>query len=213
MLHRETRKGRAPRHPTSDAGPSTTRGLTTAGGLTLVRRLALVGVIVAIVWGFLGYRMLQDRLASLARTPVPGQVTIHTDGPQRVTLFYEDPTAPGGFVVRAGDSGTPASAPIDIAVTDQAGRSAATTPYGRDLRFTHRGRTVIALATLDVPAAGSYTIRAGGDVATGAGIAVGTVVDAGMLINGIGAVVVFVLGILALAVVIIAPRITSGRAT
>ena len=78
--------------------------------------LALVGVLGAIALGAVGYVQLQDRLEALPRTDVPGTVTVDVDGPQGVTVFYEDPTQ-GGFVARAGDANTLRFSPVDLAVT------------------------------------------------------------------------------------------------
>ncbi len=180
-------------------------------GRTAVRWLVLVGVIGSMVWAFFGYQMLQDRLGSLSRTAVPGQVTVETAGPQTLTIYYEDPTASGRFVVRAAGTSTLTTSPVEITVTGPAGRSTPTTPYGRDLRFTHDGRVVVTMATFDAPTAGDYTIDVSGNAPPGAAVSVGTVVDTALIINGVGAVGLFVISLLSLVATMIAALVSRSR--
>lgn len=187
--------------------PTPTRRLPAA------RWLALVGMIAAIGWGYLSYQMLQDRLAALSRTAVPGEVTIEVTEPHELTVYYEDPTASGGFLVRTGASTTVGSSPVELAVTGPSGASVTTTPYQRDMRFNYDGRAVIALATFDASTAGTYTIRASGDVPSAAVVSVGHVVDVGLLANAAGAIALFVVPPLAVLVAMLVASVKRRRLT
>lgn len=183
------------------------------GRLSAARWLALVAMVAAIGWGYVSYQMLQHRLAALSRTAVPGQVTVQVAGPQELTVYYEDPPASGGFLVRTGASSTLGSSPVDLAVTGPSGATVTTAPYERDLRFTYDGRAVIALATIDAPTAGTYTIEASGDVPPAALVSVGQVVDVGLLANAAGALALFVGPPLALLVAMLVAAVKRRRVT
>ena len=94
---------------------------TSAQWLSVARWLAVAGVIGAAVLGLFSYQTLQDRLDAFSRTAVPGQVTVEVPEPGGLTIFYEDATGGGGFVVQAGGSRTLASAPVDLAVKGPSG--------------------------------------------------------------------------------------------
>jgi fermentation-respiration switch protein FrsA (DUF1100 family) len=67
----------------------------------------------------------------------------------------------------------------------------ATVPYGRDLRFSHDGRIVIALATIDMPTAGAYTVHVAGNVPPAALVSVGDVIDIRLIVGAAGAITLF----------------------
>lgn len=190
-----------------------TQSSTMPDRLVAVRWLALAGIVVAVAWGILGYHMLQSRLDDLTRTGIPGQVAVNVTDPGGLTIFYEDPTAAGGFLVQAGRSTALTGAPVDVSVTDPTGQTVTTASYQHDLRFTHDGRTVIALATFEAPSAGSYTLNVQGSVPDGAMLSVGRIVDLGLLANAAGAVVVFIasLGALVVAWVVGARKEAQAR--
>src|SRR6478752_1363442 len=183
------------------------------GWLSVAFWFLLAGVFGAIVLGFFGYQMLQGRLDGLSRTSVPGQVSVDVAEPQGLTIYYEDPSAPGGFVVRASGSNTLASSPVDLAVKGPSGESIATVPYEGDLRFNHDGRVVIALATVDASTAGRYTVQASGTVQPTALVSVGRVVDFGLIAEAGAAIALFVGSLLLLTVTVAIAAIERRRAT
>ena len=154
--------------------------------------LALVGVLGAIALAAVGYVQLQDRLEALPRTDVPGTVTVAVDGPQGVTIFYEDPSR-GGFVAQASGTSTLRFSPVDLVVTGPSGTTVATAPYAADLRFDVGSRVATALATFDAPSAGTYTIDVTGDVPADVRVSAGDVVDAGLVAYLVVAVALFLL--------------------
>ena len=185
---------------------------TSTGWLSVARWLALAGVIGAIVLGLFSYQTLQNRLDALSRAAVPGQVTIEIPEPhQGLTIYYEDPTARGGFVVQAGGSNTLASSPLDLTVTGPSGESVATVPYEGDLRFNHDGRVVTALATIDTPTAGTYTVQASGNVPPTAMVSVGRVVDFGLIAAWTGTIALFVGSLLLILVTVTVAAIKRGQ--
>ena len=175
--------------------------------------LVLVGVVGAAAWGFGTYRMLQHRLDALPRTGVPGEVTVGVDGPTGLTVFYEDPNAPGTFIVQAdaiGDN-TLASSPVTVTVTGPSG-PVPTAAYATDLRFDVNGRVATALKTFDAPTAGTYTVQVAGDVPAGVQVSVGHVVDTGLLANAAGAIVLFIASIPIGLIVVLVTAVRRRRA-
>jgi len=184
---------------------------TSTGWLSVARWLALAGVIGAIVLGLFSYQTLQNRLDALSRVAVPGQVTIEIpELRQGLTIYYEDPTARGGLV-EAGGSNTLASSPLDLTVTGPSGESVATVPYERDLRFDHDGRVVTALATIDTPTAGTYTVQASGNVPPTAMVSVGRVVDFGLIAAWTGTIALFVGSLLLVLVTVTVAAINRRK--
>lgn len=175
--------------------------------------LAFVGVVGALVWGALDYQQLQNRLDALPRTTVPGEATVDVSGPQGLTVYYEDPSADGGFVVKANDTSTLPVSPVDLTVTGPSGATITTAPYETDLRFDVGDRVAVAMATFDAPTAGTYTITvAGDDVPAGARVSVGDVVDVGLIANLVGAIVLLVgTWLIALLMVIVVAVMRSRR--
>lgn len=182
------------------------------GWITAVLWLSVAGLVGAIVWGFFGYQALQDRLAALPRTEVPGEVAVQVPKPGTLVIYYEDPSAAGAFVVRSSGTNTLTPSPVELAVTGPSGETVATTPYRRDLRFDHDGRVVTAVATIDASTSGTYTIEAGGTVPPTARVSVGDVVDGGLIANAAGAIVLFVGSLLALLAMVVLGAIRRGRA-
>ena len=166
--------------------------------LSLARWLALVGILGAILLGFFSYQNLQNRVDALARIAVPGHITVEVPEPTGLTIYYEDPTARGGFIVQASGSNTLAFPPVALAVNGPSGESVATVPYEGDLRFNHDGRVVTALATIDAPTAGTYTIAVSGNVPAGPLVSVGDVVDLGLIVEAASAIALFVGSLLVL---------------
>jgi len=156
--------------------------------LSVAKWFTVAGVIGAAALGVLSYQTLQHRLDAVSRTAVPGQVTVEVAETGGLTIFYEDPTAPSGFVVRAGGSNTLAAALVNLAVKGPSGEPVATVPYEQDLRLNHDGRVVTALATIDTPTAGTYTIQASGNVPPAALVSAGRVVDLALIAEMGGAI-------------------------
>lgn len=155
--------------------------------------LAFVGLVGAVVWGVLDYQELQNRLDALPRTTVPGVATVDVSAPQGLTIYYEDPSADGGFVVQADNTSTLRFSPVEVTVTGPSGETIPTAPYETDLRFDVGDRVAVALATFDAPTGGTYTVTvAGDDVPAGARVSVGDVVDVGLIANLVGAIVLLV---------------------
>jgi hypothetical protein len=170
--------------------------------------LSLAGLIGAIAWGFFSYGALQDRLANLPRAAVPGQVTVDVPEPQTLTIFYEDPTADGTFVVQTSGSNTITVSPVELTVTAPSGEEVAIAPYERDLRFDYDGRVLTAMATIDASTVGTYTVEASGDTPPSAQISVGHVVDVGLIAHAVGVIGLFLASLagVATAGVLIAVR-------
>jgi hypothetical protein len=181
--------------------------------LLVVRWLAIAGVLVAIVWAFAGYLMLHSRLGGLQRAGVPGQMVINVPDAEGLTVFYEDPTGPGGFLVHAGSTNTLTNPPVDVTITGPSGQPIPTASYQRDLRFTHDGRTVTAVATFQAPTAGAYTLQTTGEVPPAAQVSVGHVIDVGLLASTAAAIGLFVAALLVLVVTALIRASTRPRRT
>jgi hypothetical protein len=166
--------------------------------------LSIGGVIGSIIWAVLGYGGLQDRLADLTRLAVPGRIEVVVAEPQTLTIFYEDPTSGGPFVVRTSGSATTTTPPVVLSVNGPSSEMVTTTAYERDLRFDYDGRLLTAISTFDAVSAGIYTIEASGNVPTGALISSGRVVEAGLVANVVGMVGLFLLSLVGMAVAAIA---------
>lgn len=82
-------------------------------------------------------------------------------------------------------------------VTGPSGQTVQTSQYEHDLRFTHDGRTVAALSTFEADTPGSYAIDVSGTVPSTARVSVGDVVELGLVVNGGGAIALFVGSLLA----------------
>ena len=186
---------------------------TSTQWLSIARWLAVAGVIGAAALGLFSYRTLQDRLDALSRTAVPGQVTVEVAKSEGLTIFYEDATARGGFVVQAGGSGMLGAAPVDLAVRGPSGEPVATVPYERDLRLNHDGRVVTAFATIDTPTAGTYTVQASGDVPPTALVSVGRVVDVALIAEAGGAIALAVGSVLLLLMTVTVAALKRRRPT
>jgi hypothetical protein len=184
----------------------------TGSMLPMLVSLSLVGLIGTVAWGFLDYRGLVDRLDALPRTTVPGEVAVTAGAADTMTIFYEDPSVGGGFVVQSAGTNTLTSPPVEVSVTGPDGQAIGTAPYERDLRFDHDGRVVTAMETFQAPTAGTYTIEVTGQVPQAARVSAGVVIDSGLLIGVAGAVVLFLGTIAALAatVIVAATRVRSG---
>lgn len=154
--------------------------------------VALVGVVVSVAWGVADYQQLQDRLAALPRAGVPGEVTVEVAEPRELTVYVEDPTADGGFVVRTGERHVLPDPPVDLTVTGPAGEALVLTPYEQDLRFHTGGRVAVAVASFEAESPGSYVVAVDGEMPANAQVSVGDVVDTALVANVVGAVVVFV---------------------
>ena len=173
--------------------------------------LSVTGLIGAMAWSFFSYGGLQDRLAELPRTAVPGEVDIEISEPDTLTVYYEDPTANNTFVVQSSGANTLTSAPVELTVTGPSGDLVETAPYERDLRFDYDGRVLIAIATIEATDAGTYTVAAEGDVADSARVSVGHIVVFGLVANVIGVVGLFLASVFGVAVAVIWIRVRRGR--
>ncbi len=179
--------------------------------LSVVFWLSLAGLIGAMAWVFLSYQALQNRLADLPRAAVPGQVAVDVPEPDTLTIYYEDPTAEGTFVVQASRSNTITVSPVELTVTAPSGEAVEIAPYDGDLRFQHDGRVLTALATIDASAAGTYTIEASGDTPPSAQISVGHVVDVGLIANAVGVIGLFLASLAGAAIAGVLIVVRRGR--
>jgi hypothetical protein len=179
--------------------------------LSILLWLSLVGLVGSLVWAFLSYGGLQDRLAGMSRVVVPGQVEVTVDEPETLTIFYEDPTADRMFVVRSSDHNTLDVSPVDLAVTGPSGERVATVPYERDLRFDYDGRLLIALETIDASTPGTYVVQVSGDVPATAQISVGHVIDVGLVVNVVAVIGLFLVSILGLGVAVVVFFVRRGN--
>ncbi len=84
------------------------------------------------------------------------------------------------------------------------------TPYRRDLRFTHAGRVVTAMDTVNATAPGVYTMTAIGDRGPGVLVSVGRVLDPLLVAGAGGSVVLLVGGLSALVAPALAHRYRSA---
>lgn len=179
--------------------------------LSVLIGLSLAGLIASMAWGFSSYRGLEDRLAGLSRAAIPGEVDIALTEPDTLTIFFEDPTAGGTFVVQSSPSNTFADLPVELTVHGPSGEPVAVSRYERDLRFDHDGRVVTAIAVIDATTAGTYNVRATGDVPALAQISVGHIVDLGLIANLVGVVGLFVVSVVGMVVPIVLIVLGRGR--
>jgi hypothetical protein len=179
--------------------------------LSVLFWLSLAGLIGAMAWGFFSYRGLEDRLAEMSRAVVPGEMDIEVTEPGTLTIFYEDPTADGTFVVQSSGSTTLAALPAELTVTGPSGERVAVAPYERDLRFDYDGRVLTAIAVIDATTAGTYNVEATGDVPAFAQVSVGHVVDVGLVANVVGVVGLFLVSVLGMAVAVVVIVAKRGR--
>ena len=175
--------------------------------------ISLAGLIGAMAWGFFSYRGLEDRLAELSRAVVPGQVDIEVTEPDTLTVFYEDPTSDGTFVVQSGGANTLSALPVELTVTGPSGERVTVAPYERDLRFDYDGRVLTAIAVIDATTAGTYNVQATGDVPTLAQVSVGHVVVVGLVANAVGVVGLFLVSVLGVTVAVAMIVAKRGRIT
>lgn len=181
--------------------------------ITILFGLSLAGLIGAIAWAVFSFLGLEDRLADMPRVTVPGGVSVEVVEPGTLTIFYEDPTAEGGFVVQTTGTSPIGELPVELTVTGPTGEVVPVSLYGRDLRFDYDGRVVTAVAVFDASLAGTFDVRATGDVPDLARISVGRIVDVGVIANVIGVVGLFVLSMVGMAVAGAVSFSRSGRAS
>lgn len=180
-------------------------------GLLVLLWLGLAGLIGSLAWGFFSYEGLQDRLAELPRSVVPGQIDVEVVEPQTQTIFFEDPSADQKFGVRSSPTSMLETPPVDLIVTGPSGERIDIQAYERDLRFDHDGRVLIAMATFEPAVAGRYSIEMSGDVPAGAEVSAGDVVDFGLVANFVALVGLFILSVVALAVAVVLRVGRRGR--
>ena len=172
--------------------------------------IAVVGVVTGVAMGWHTYGVLQARLDELPRSEVPGQVLVDVTAPQGMTVFYEDPAAPGGFVVEWRRFGT-AGGPVDLHVADPSGEAVPVQAYVGELRFDVGDRVAVASATFEATAPGTYTVTVDGTVPAGARVSVGQVVDDGLLARATGAVGVLVGSLAVAAAVVVVVGVMRAR--
>lgn len=173
-----------------------------SGRLLAAVAILVAGLVGSVAWGLLTYESLQGRLEALPRTDVPGEATVEVDGPQGLTIFYEDRASEQGFVVRSNRISTITSSPVELSVTGPSG-PLELARYERDLRFDVDGRVATALATFDAPTAGTYTVHVAGEPSDGVMVSVGDVVTPGLLASFVGAVALFLVGLVAATVIFV----------
>lgn len=173
--------------------------------------VSIVGLIGSMVWGFLSYVALQDQLAAMPRSDVPGQLAIDVVEPQTLTIFYEDPTVDAAFLVESSGASMFEAAPVELTVVGPSGGRVETAPYERNLRFDYDGRVLTALATIEMSSTGTYTIDVAGDVPVEAQISVGHIVDVGLIASVIGVVGLFVASVVGIVVAVVMMAVRGGR--
>lgn len=179
--------------------------------LSVLLWLSLAGLIGAMAGGVFSYRGLEGRLAEMSRAVVPGQVDIEVTEPDTLTIFYEDPTADGTFVVQSSGSNTLSALPVELTVTGPSGERVTVAPYERDLRFDYDGRVLTAIAVIDATTAGTYNVQATGDVPALAQVSVGHVVVVGLVANVVGVVGLFLVSVLGVTVAVAMIVAERGR--
>jgi hypothetical protein len=179
--------------------------------LSIFLGLSVVGLIGAMAWAFFSYRGLEDRLAEMSRTVVPGEVAIEVTEPDTLTIFYEDPTGTGTFVVQSSGSNTLAALPVELTVTGPSDQTVTVSRYERDLRFDYDGRVATAIAVFDATTAGTYNVQAIGDGPAMAQVSVGHVVDVGLVANVVAVVSLFLISVVGVAVSIALVVVRRGR--
>lgn len=179
--------------------------------LTVLFWLSLIGLIGSMAGAFWSYGALQDRLADLPRTAVPGQVEVVVAGPQTLTIFYEDPTSSGIFLVQANRANTLTTSQLELTVTSPSGEAVETASYERDLRFDYEHRVLTAMATFDATSVGTYAIQVDGDVPAAAQVSVGRVVGIALIANVVGIVGLFVVSLIGLTLALVLTAVGRGR--
>lgn len=177
----------------------------------IVLWVSVAGLMGSIVWGLFGYSGLVGRLDALARTAVPGQVSVEVAEPETLTVFYEDPTEGGAFVVQTNQSNTLSVSPVDLRVIGPSGEPIATPPYARDLRFHHEDRIVTALATIDIEDPGTYTVEVSGDVPSASRVSVGDVIDRGLVAGAAGMIALLLVSLIGVVVGVVLTSLRRDR--
>jgi hypothetical protein len=142
----------APARPYPTAPP---RRSPSTAGYWVAAVLALATPVVAVAVLVLGLSVAEQRIDGLARTAVPGTVTLAGTGSRTMTVYAEGDlsdatltvTGPDGPVVLSARAGTPA--------------------YERD------GVACVAVASFATTSTGRYVVRATGEASSGTRLAVG----------------------------------------
>jgi hypothetical protein len=192
---------RPPARP--DVGPARPR--PSRRGYAIGAAIAIVGLIVAVVWGTVAVVRLYDRVDAFPRAAVPGTVAVGLEAGQDRVVYYEQPT------------GTPMRglAQLDLAVAGPNGEAVALERYVGDLRYDlPGGRETIghAMATFEAPTSGTYEITANGTAPLGGGLAIGESFATSVVGSILGAIAVAaVTGLIGLAIVIVTAVRRSAR--
>ena len=156
-------------------GPPTPRR-SKRGGYVVAALIGVVGLALAVAWGATAYASMQGQIDDLARTGIPGRVTV-------------DVATPGGRVVYYEGVGEMPLVALDVRVLGPDGEAVHVGTYGADLRYDAPGGLIgHAVGTFDATSAGSYVVVSGGSAPLGATLAVGRSIPASTFVAIIGAV-------------------------
>lgn len=112
--------------------------------------VAAVGLIAGLVIGITRYQNSQQQIDTFARSALPGTMTVQVDEPGQQVVYYE------------GDLGVDLE-DLVVDITDPAGATVATAPYGGELIYETTDLTLgRAIATFDATQVGAYEIEVSG---------------------------------------------------
>jgi hypothetical protein len=154
-----------------------------AAGYWVAAVVALVTPVVAVAVLVLGLSVAEQQIDGLARTAVPGTVTVAATGSRTMTVYAEGDFSDVALTVTGPDGPVALSAPT------------ATRAYERD------GVTSVAVASFTTTTAGRYVVRAAGDLPSGTQLAVGPEVTEALVASAVVPYVAVGLGLLGLVAI------------
>jgi hypothetical protein len=154
-----------------------------AAGYWVAAVVALATPVVAVAVLILGLSVAEQQIDGLARTAVPGTVTLSAAGARTMTVYAEGDPADLTLTVSGPNGLVELSAPT------------ATRAYERD------GVTGFAVASFTTTTAGRYVVRAAGDVPSGTQLAVGPAVTEALVVSAVVPYVAVGLGLLGLVAI------------
>jgi hypothetical protein len=156
--------------------------------------VAAIGVSIALVWGFMAYTAYRDSIQGFERMLAPGTAELVL-GSGAQTIYVE-----GSGEATAGN----------VSITTADGTAVPTSDYLGDLRYdAPDGSVGRAIATVSVPATGTYQVSASGLTGT---VAIGPSVSSSMIASAVGSVFLAFGSIAAGAVIVIVTAVRRSRA-
>jgi hypothetical protein len=167
--------------------------------------VALMGLVVAVVWGLAGVSGMLGEVEAFARADVPGEGVLTVQEPVDLTVFYE---APGI------DQEQAELPPLTLYVFDPDGAPVTVSGYGSELTYHVGEYTGRAVATFTAARPGDYRVLIEGDAPPGATLAVGESLGGSLgALIGAGVLMLVTLGVAVALLVITASRRRKSAAS